>query len=403
MPELLSPAGNFEKLKAAVRYGADAVYLAGQSFGMRAAAGCFTLPELFEAVQYCHDRGKKIYLTVNTMPHPDEYPDLKEYLKEISDIPFDAYIIADLGVLSLVREISPEREIHISTQASVVSARCAEMYHRLGAKRVVLSRELTFAEIADIRKNTPPELELEAFIHGAMCISYSGRCLISNHFTGRDANRGACAQPCRWIYNICEEKRPEMPLTVEQGENGTFLFGSKDLCMIEHIPELMESGITSFKIEGRMKSAYYTAVTANAYRIAIDRYKADPAGYSFDPALLRELESVSHREYDTGFFFDRPTDDAKVAKYPGYLEARAYLADCVGYDRESGVAEFIQKNKASVGMAAEILSPGKTGVPFVIDNMTDSNGTPIDSCPRPFMHFFVKMPFEVAAGDIMRA
>ena len=403
MPELLSPAGNFEKLKAALRYGADAVYLAGQQFGMRAAAGCFSLSELCEAAEYCRKRGKKIYLTLNTMPHPAEYPALQKYLKEISHIPFDAYIIADLGVLSAVREISPEREIHISTQASVVSAKGAEMYYKLDAKRVVLSRELTFEEIADIRKNTPPELELEAFVHGAMCISYSGRCLISNHFTGRDANRGACAQPCRWIYNICEEKRPEMPLTAEQCENGTFLFGSKDLCMIEHIPELMNSGITSFKIEGRMKSAYYAAVTANAYRIAMDRYSADPAGYSFDPELLRELESVSHREYDTGFFFDRPMDDAKVARDPGYIQARAYLADCVGYDDKTGVAQFVQKNKATVGMSAQILSPGKTGVPFVIDNMIDINGEPIESCPRPFMHFFVKMPFKVAPGDIMRA
>lgn len=403
MIELLSPAGNFEKLRAAVLYGADAVYLAGQMFGMRAAAGCFTLDELEQAVDYCHTRGKKAYLTLNTMPHPDEYALLEKYLNDIARIPFDAYIIADLGVLSLVKEISPDREIHISTQASVVSARGAKMYYDLGAKRVVLSRELTFDEIADIRKNTPPELELEAFIHGAMCISYSGRCLISNHFTGRDANRGACAQPCRWIYNICEEKRPEMPLTVEQGENGTFLFGSKDLCMIEHIPELMKSGITSFKIEGRMKSAYYAAVTANAYRIAIDRYLENPEGYAFDPLLLRELESVSHREYDTGFFFSKPLDDAKVAKDPGYLEARAYLADCVGYDEKTGVAEFVQKNKATVGMNAEILSPGKTGKAFVIDNMTDEKGVQIESCPRPFMHFFVKMPFEVKVGDILRA
>lgn len=403
MIELLSPAGNFEKLRAAVLYGADAVYLAGQMFGMRAAAGCFTLDELEQAVDYCHTRGKKAYLTLNTMPHSDEYALLEKYLNDIAPIPFDAYIIADLGVLSLVKEISPDREIHISTQASVVSARGAKMYYDLGAKRVVLSRELTFDEIADIRKNTPPELELEAFIHGAMCISYSGRCLISNHFTGRDANRGACAQPCRWIYNICEEKRPEMPLTVEQGENGTFLFGSKDLCMIEHIPELMKSGITSFKIEGRMKSAYYAAVTANAYRIAIDRYLENPEGYAFDPLLLRELESVSHREYDTGFFFSKPLDDAKVAKDPGYLEARAYLADCVGYDEKTGVAEFVQKNKATVGMNAEILSPGKTGKAFVIDNMTDEKSVQIESCPRPFMHFFVKMPFEVKVGDILRA
>ena len=403
MIELLSPAGNFEKLRAAILYGADAVYLAGQMFGMRAAAGCFTIDELSEAVEYCHSRGKKAYLTLNTMPHPDEYPLLEKYLNDIKNIPFDAFIIADMGVLSLVKELLPEMEIHISTQASVLSARSANMYYQLGAKRVVLSRELTFGEIKNIRENTPKDLELEAFIHGAMCISYSGRCLISNHFTKRDANRGACAQPCRWIFNICEEKRPEMPLTMEQEEQGTFLFGSKDLCMIEHIPELMKSGITSFKIEGRMKSVYYAAVTANAYRIAIDNFLKDPNGYKYDPLLLRELESVSHRQYDTGFFFDKPMEDAKVADSAGYLEARAYLADCVGYDKDTGVAEFIQKNKAEVGITAEILSPGKTGISFVIDNMQNDKGEEIESCPRPYMRFFIRMPFEIKAGDILRA
>lgn len=403
MIELLSPAGNFEKLRAAILYGADAVYLAGQMFGMRAAAGCFTIDELSEAVEYCHSRGKKAYLTLNTMPHPDEYPLLEKYLSDIKNIPFDAFIIADMGVLSLVKELLPEMEIHISTQASVLSARSANMYYQLGAKRVVLSRELTFDEIKNIRENTPKDLELEAFIHGAMCISYSGRCLISNHFTKRDANRGACAQPCRWIFNICEEKRPEMPLTMEQEEQGTFLFGSKDLCMIEHIPELMQSGITSFKIEGRMKSVYYAAVTANAYRIAIDSYLENPDGYKYEPLLLRELESVSHRQYDTGFFFDKPMEDAKVADSAGYLEARAYLADCVGYDKETGVAEFIQKNKAEVGITAEILSPGKTGVSFVIDNMQNEKGEEIESCPHPYMRFFIRMPFEINAGDILRA
>lgn len=402
MIELLSPAGNFEKLKAAILYGADAVYLSGKMFGMRAFADCFETDELKQAAEYCHARGKKAYLTLNTMPHPDEYPALEKYLNDIKDIPLDAYIIADLGVLSLVKEIVPDMEIHISTQASIVSAASANMYYKLGAKRVVLSRELSFSEIADIRKNTPPELELEAFIHGAMCISYSGRCLISNHFTGRDANRGACAQPCRWVYNICEEKRPEMPIGIEQGKDGTFLFGSKDLCMIEHIPELMQSGITSFKIEGRMKSAYYAAVTANAYRIAIDNYLKDPSGYTYDPSLLTELESVSHREYDTGFFFDKPLDDAKVAKDVGYIAPKAYLADCIAYDKTTNRATFIQKNKASVGMSAQILSPGKTGVDISITDMFDKNGDPIENCPHPYMEFSMTVPFELKCGDILR-
>lgn len=403
MIELLSPAGNFEKLRAAILYGADAVYLAGRMFGMRAGADCFEMQEMNEAVRYCHERGKKAYLTVNTMPHPDEYPHLESYLYELDGIDFDAYIAADLGVISKIKEISPQREIHVSTQASVVSAASANMYHSLGAKRVVLSRELTFDEIAAIRRDTPPELELEAFVHGAMCVSYSGRCLISNHFTGRDANRGACAQPCRWIYKISEEKRPDMPLTIDEGRDGTFLFGSKDLCMIEHIPQLMESGISSFKIEGRMKSVYYAAVTANTYRMAIDRYLADPKGYVFDPAWRAELSSVSHREYDTGFFFDRPIDDAKVAASAGYLQSRAYIGDCVEYDSARRLAGFVQKNKLCVGDSAELLTPSKTGRRFTVQKMFDENGVPIDSCPRPFMKFYIELPFEAAPGDILRA
>ena len=401
MIELLSPAGNFEKLKAAIHYGADAVYLAGKMFGMRAFADCFTVDELSEAVNYCHQRGKKVYLTVNTMPHPDEYPALEKYLKDIADIDIDAYIIADLGVLSLVKKISPDREIHISTQASIVSAEGANMYGALGAKRVVLSRELTFDEIRKIRRDTNPDIELETFIHGAMCVSYSGRCLISNHFTGRDANRGACAQPCRWVYNINEIKRPEMPLTIEQGNDGTFLFGSKDLCMIEHIPELCESGITSFKIEGRMKSVYYAAITANCYRMAIDSYLNDKQNYKFNSALLSELESVSHREYDTGFYFDKPLNDAKVTNDVGYLKSKAYLADCISY--ENGIATFIQKNKLTVGETVEVISPGKTGISFTVNEMYDLKGNSIESCPHPYMEFKMPVPFEMAPGDIIRA
>jgi len=401
MLELLSPAGNFEKMKAAVHYGADAVYLAGKMFGMRAFADCFTVEELGEACDYCHARGKKVYLTINTMPHPAEYPALEKYLKDIADIPLDAYIIADLGVMSLVKRISPNRDIHISTQASVVSAEGANMYGALGAKRIVLSRELSFDEIRAIRRDTDPDIELEAFIHGAMCISYSGRCLISNHFTGRDANRGACAQPCRWVYNISEEKRPEMPLTMEEGKDGTFLFGSKDLCMIEHIPELLESGITSFKIEGRMKSVYYAAITANCYRMAIDSYLADKENYKFDTRLLSELESVSHREYDTGFYFDAPMQDAKVADSVGYLKSKAYLADCIDY--KDGIGTFIQKNKLTVGEAVEVISPGKTGVGFTVTAMYDEKGEQIESCPHPYMIFKMPVPFEIKAGDIIRA
>ena len=293
MKELLCPAGNFEKMKAAILYGANAVYLASDMFGMRAQADNFTLDELDEAVNYAHSQGVKLYITVNTIPHTNEYERLKKYLLGFDEIGVDALIISDIGVFTLAREIIPNMEIHISTQASVVSAAAACAWHKLGAKRVVLARELSLGEINEIRENTPKTLELECFIHGSMCISYSGRCLLSNYYTGRDANRGACAQPCRWNYknatpiDFAEEKRINDTLSLEEYKEGSFVMSSKDMCMIEHIPELMESGIDSFKIEGRMKSAYYTAICANTYRMAIDEYLKAPSEYKY--ALARTV------------------------------------------------------------------------------------------------------------------
>ena len=403
MPELLSPAGSFEKLRAALLYGADAVYLAGNMFGMRAAAANFTDEELVEAVQYTHARGKKVYLTLNTMPREYEYDALAKYLSRIGGIGLDACIIADIGVLGLVREMLPDMEIHISTQTSCVSAASAKMWHSLGAKRVVLARELTMEEVMRIRDNLPPEVELECFIHGSMCVSYSGRCLLSNHFTGRDGNRGMCAQPCRWNYVITEEKRPEMPLPVEQTEHGTFIMSSKDMCMIEHIPELMKSGVDSFKIEGRMKSAYYTAVVTNAYRMAIDAYTANPANYTYDPLWLRELESVSHREYATGYWFDRAIENAQTVTDMGYLREKAYLAVVTDYDPETGIAQFIQRNKVISGTDAEMISPGKVGRALPVHSLKNEAGEDIESAPHPFMKFSMPVPFAVREGDILRA
>ena len=403
MPELLSPAGSFEKLRAALLYGADAVYLAGNMFGMRAAAANFTDEELAEAVQYTHARGKKVYLTLNTMPREYEYDALAKYLSRIGGIGPDACIIADIGVLGLVREMLPDMEIHISTQTSCVSAASAKMWHLLGAKRVVLARELTMEEVMRIRDNLPPEVELECFIHGSMCVSYSGRCLLSNHFTGRDGNRGMCARPCRWNYVITEEKRPEMPLPVEQTEHGTFIMSSKDMCMIEHIPELMKSGVDSFKIEGRMKSAYYTAVVTNAYRMAIDAYTADPANYTYDPLWLRELESVSHREYATGYWFDRAIENAQTVTDMGYLREKAYLAVVTDYDPETGIAQFIQRNKVTSGTDAEMISPGKVGRALPVHSLKNEAGEDIESAPHPFMKFSMPVPFAVREGDILRA
>lgn len=406
MTELLSPAGNFEKMKMAFLYGADAVYLAGERFGMRAAAGNFTLKELDRAVEYAHARGKKLYLALNTLPREPEYPALREYLRQLAAMPSgvpDGVIAADIGVMMQVREYLPGTALHVSTQAGVVSSASALAWHRLGASRVVLAREVSLAEIREIRRALPPEVEIEAFVHGSMCVSFSGRCLLSNALVGRDANRGACAQPCRWNYTIREEKRPDTPLPVEQTEDGTFIMSSKDLCMIEHVPALMDAGISSFKIEGRMKSAYYTAVVTNAYRAVMDAYIKNREHYVFDERWQRELDSVSHREYCTGYFFDSPSDNAQTCTRPGYLREKAYLAVCRGYDAAGGTAVFVQRNKVSVGETVEILSPGHPGRGFVIGKMTDSEGNDIPSAPHPFMEFVVPVPFAVKEGDIMRS
>ena len=415
MPELLSPAGNFEKMRAAIRYGADAVYLAGTFFGMRSAADNFTNEELCDAVKYAHERGVKVYLTVNTMPHGYEYDALRAYLFAIKDYGIDAMIVADLGVMATIKEIIPDMEIHVSTQASIVSPAAALAYAALGAKRLVLARELTLSEIKAIKDALPEGIELEAFVHGSMCVSYSGRCMLSHHLTERDANRGACTQPCRWNYKIVEEKRPDVPLPIEENELGTFIMSSKDMCTIGIIPELIAAGIDSFKIEGRMKSAYYTAVVTNAYRMAIDAYLADPENYSFNEELLVELDSVSHREYCTGYYLDEPIKEAQLASNVGYIREKSYFATALEYsmselpenlvyENECGrLALFMQKNKVKIGDGAEVISPSMTGRAFSVTELYDEKGAPIDCAPHPFMKFFVRVPFEVKAGDIMRS
>ncbi len=402
IPELLSPAGNYEKMVAAIRYGTDAVYLASKQFGMRAAADNFTKKELDKAINYAHERGKRVYITANVMPHEGEYSALKKYFRSLSSLPPDALIIGDIGVIETAKEILPNTEIHLSTQASAVSAASCRAWQKLGVSRVVLARELNLEEIKKIKKNIPKDLELEAFIHGSMCVSYSGRCLLSNCFTGRDSNRGACAQPCRWDFVISEVKRPNEQFPVFEDKNGTFIMSSKDMCMIEHIPELCECGIDSLKIEGRMKSAYYTAVTANAYRMALDAYKNDPKGYKYDPAWLCELESVSHREYATGYYFDRPMINAQTTENGGYIREKAYLATANGKKDKKGYSFFIQKNKTKAGDYAELVSPGKTGRLFKIEDMVDEKGCSIEAAPHPFQKFGVKVPFEVKEGDILR-
>ena len=411
--ELLSPAGDFEKLNAALRYGADAVYLSGEAFGMRSASRNFSIDELYRAAELLHSNGKKMYITVNVLPHGGEYPALTEFLRNVRGAHPDAFIAADLGVIGLLKKEIPEAHIHISTQASITSPAAALAYAAMGASRLVLARELSLAEIKEIRRALPDDVELECFVHGSMCVSYSGRCLLSNAMTGRDANHGRCAQPCRWNYSLMEEKRTDERYPIEETPAGTFIMSSRDICMIEHIPELIDAGIASFKLEGRVKSAYYAAVVTNAYRMAIDSYIKDPKNYRFDPRWLDELNSVSHREYDTGFYFDAPMSDAKLCRDKGYIREKAYLALALeteelpgGLERENAdgtLYRFTQRNKLSVGENVELLTPGRPGMAFTAAEMYDADGMPINAAPHPSMIYYLRVPIKVTPGDILRA
>lgn len=405
-PELLSPAGNFEKMIAAIRYGADAVYLSGKIFGMRAAADNFTPDELAEAVKYAHERGVKVYLTVNTMPREYEYAALEKYFAQLANINIDALIIADIGVMMLAKRMLPNVEIHVSTQANSVSSHDCIAWYSLGAKRIVLARELSLKEIKAIRRAIPDEIEIECFIHGSMCISYSGRCLLSAHIVGRDANRGACAQPCRWNYSVSgceieEEKRKGVKIPIEEINGETFIMASRDTCTVEHIPELIEAGIDSFKIEGRMKSAYYTAVVTNTYKMAMDSYFSEK--YEYDPAWYRELESVTHREYATGYYFSDSHIDANLAPTNGYIKDKAYLATVISYDEEKQTALMSQRNKMCVGDGIELLTPGRVGQPLTVGELYDESGAPITATSHPYMKFYMKTPVAMKEGDIIRA
>ena len=373
---------------------------------MRAAADNFTVSELFEAVKYAHERGVKVYLTVNTMPREYEYELLKKYFSDIKDAGIDALIIADIGVLMLAKEMLPDTDIHISTQANATSAQACRAWYQLGAKRVVLARELTLEEIKAIKAAIPPELEIECFVHGSMCISYSGRCLLSGHMVNRDANRGACAQPCRWNFKvksmeIVEEKREDNPIPLTEIDGETFIMSSRDTCTIEHIPELVEAGIDSFKIEGRMKSAYYTAVVTNTYKMALDSYFSGK--YEYNPDWYRELESVSHRDYATGYYYSDSHMDSNTASTTGYIKDKAYLAVVVSYDEKNGLATLSQRNKMKLGDEIELLTPGKCGVPLTVGEMHNEKGEVIEATSHPYMIFTMKTEIPVEPGDIIRA
>lgn len=399
-PELLSPAGDMEKLKFAIHYGADAVYLAGVEFGMRSASANFTDEALADAIVYAHARGVRVYVTVNTMPRTAELPRMQAYLTFLEKAGADAVILSDLGVLSLVQRYAPGLEVHISTQASIVNAQSARMWHSLGAKRIVLARELALDEIAEIRAKTPDTLELEAFVHGSMCVSYSGRCLLSNYMTGRDANHGNCAQPCRWSYHLMEEKRPGEYYPVEEDARGTYIFNSKDMCMIRHIPELVRAGIDSFKIEGRVKTAYYAAIVTNAYRQAIDLYSSDPESFSLPDNIASEVDKVSHREYYTGFYFG---GGAQGQYYPDSAYIRdwdvcAVVDSCDG----EGNACLTQKNRFFLGERLELVEPGRAPCVFTVGEMKNELGETIDSAPHPHMKVMLRLPHAADPMAILR-
>ncbi|KRQ86862.1 putative protease YhbU precursor [Caloramator mitchellensis] len=397
--ELLAPAGNLEKLKTAIIYGADAVYIGGEAYSLRAMADNFDTETMKEALKFAHDRGVKVYVTVNIFPHNDDLKGLPEYIKTLDEIGVDAIIVSDLGVFSIVKDVAPNLEVHISTQANNTNYKTCEFWHNLGAKRVVLARELSLKEIKEIREKAPKDLEIEAFVHGAMCMAYSGRCLLSNYMTHRDANRGACAHPCRYKYYLVEEKRPGEYYQVFEDERGTYIMNSNDLCMIEYIPELVESGITSFKIEGRMKSSYYVATVVKAYRQAIDSYLKDKEDYKFNPKWLEELSKASHREFSTGFYFGKPKK--QVYESSSYIRTHDIVGLVLDYDEENKIATIEQRNKVFKGDTVEVLTPKDDNYNIVLDEMWNLDGDAIESTPHPQMIYKLKTDAKLKPYDML--
>ena len=393
--ELLSPAGDMERLRMAVLYGADAVYLAGTDFGMRSFAGNFTPEELPKAVEFAHSHGVKVHVTVNTMPRNDEVVHLPAHLERLNDAGVDAVIVADLGAFMLAGKYAPNCERHISTQQSIANYECAAAWYDLGAKRVVLARELSLSEICGIREKCPPELEIETFGHGAMCVSYSGRCLLSNYMTGRDSNRGACAQPCRYQYALMEEKRPGEYFPVFEDEKGTYILNSRDMCTIDHIRELMDAGIDCIKIEGRAKSAYYAAIVTGAYRHVIDDITA---GRPVDPVWRNEVDKVSHRIYSTGFYFGHPGQYVENSRYIRQWQIAAIVEAC----DEQGMALCSLRNKFSEGTELEAVGPDLRPFPITADGMTDPEGNPLAEPRTPQMKFCLPLPRQVPPYTILR-
>lgn len=400
--ELLVPASSLEVLKVAVVFGADAVYIGGEVFGLRAKAKNFSLEEMKEGIDFAHEHGVKVYVTANILAHNSDLEGVREYFKEMKKIKPDALIIADPAIFMIAKEICPEIDRHISTQANNTNYGTYQFWYSQGASRVVSARELSLQEIKEIRANIPDDLEIETFIHGAMCISYSGRCLLSNYFTGRDANQGACTHPCRWKYSVVEEKRPGEYLPVYENERGTYIFNSKDLCMIEHIPEILDAGIDSLKIEGRMKTALYVATVARTYRKAIDDYNKSPELYKQNmPWYLDQISNCTYRQFTTGFFFGKPTEEAQIYDNNTYVKEYTYLG-IVGEQNEEGLYRIEQRNKFSVGETIEVMKPNGDNIVVTVKRILDEEGHEMESAPHPKQVLYLDLGQPLEKYDILR-
>ena len=400
--ELLVPASSLEVLKVAVVFGADAVYIGGEVFGLRAKAKNFSLEEMKEGIDFAHEHGVKVYVTANILAHNSDLEGVREYFKELKKIKPDALIIADPAIFMIAKEICPEIDRHISTQANNTNYGTYQFWYSQGASRVVSARELSLQEIKEIRANIPDDLEIETFIHGAMCISYSGRCLLSNYFTGRDANQGACTHPCRWKYSVVEEKRPGEYMPVYENERGTYIFNSKDLCMIEHIPEILDAGIDSLKIEGRMKTALYVATVARTYRKAIDDYNKSPELYKQNmPWYLDQISNCTYRQFTTGFFFGKPTEEAQIYDNNTYVKEYTYLG-IVGEQNEEGLYRIEQRNKFSVGETIEVMKPNGDNIVVTVKRILDEEGHEMESAPHPKQVLYLNLGQPLEKYDILR-
>lgn len=399
-PELLAPAGNMEKCKMALLYGADAIYLGGNKFGLRAFAANFSMAEIKEAVEFAHDLGKKVYVTVNIFAHNEDIAELPEYLLSLEEAGVDALLISDFGVWSIARQVVPDMALHVSTQANTCNWAAVEAWKNLGAERVVLARELSIAEISEIDKKC--DVELEAFVHGAMCISYSGRCYLSSYLTGRDGNRGECAQVCRWNYQLVEENRPDQAFPIEEDERGTYIMNSKDLCLLDLIPELAEAGVDSLKIEGRMKSVHYVATVVSVYRKAIDAWYSNPEQFSLKSEWKDELEKVSHRPYFYGFAVNRPDENGQIYTTSSYVQTRDFVGIVTGYDKETNTAYIEQRNKMVAGEKLEVLMPDGTLLDIVLNDMRDENGKLFDVANRVQQRFSIKSAINLLPYSLLR-